>query len=54
MGDINLLRNLLQNLHPNIYFTINHSLREQPFLDIFIKNKNCQPITGIYHKPTDT
>ena len=53
-GDINELRNLLQNLHPKIKFTMEHSLKELPFLDILIKNANGQIITDIYHKPTDT
>ena len=33
-------------------FTMEHSLKELPFLDI--KNVNGQIITDIYHKPTDT
>ena len=33
-------------------FTIEHSFKEIPFLDIFIKNQNGQIITDIYHKPT--
>ena len=31
-----------------------HSSKELPFLDIFIKNVNAQIITDIYHKPTDS
>ena len=53
-GDNNELRNLLQNLHPKIKFTMEHSPKELPFLDILIKNVNGQIITDIYHKPTDT
>ena len=53
-GDINELHNLLQNLHSKIKFTIEHSLKELPFLDILIKNVNRQIITNIYHKLTDT
>ena len=37
-GDINELYNLLQNLHPEIKFTMEHSSKELPFLDILIKN----------------
>ena len=32
-GDINELHNLLQNLHPKIKFTIEHSSKELTFLD---------------------
>ena len=35
-------------------FTMEHSLKELLFLDIFIKNVNGQIITDIDHKPTDT
>ena len=53
-GDINEFHSLLQNLHPKIEFTTEHSSKEQPFLDILIKNVNGQIIADIYHKPTDT
>ena len=53
-GDINELHNLLQNLHPKIKFTMEHSLKELSFLNILIKNENGQIITEIYHKPIDT
>ena len=53
-GDINELHELLQNLHPKIKFTMEHSSKELPFLDIFVKNVNGKIITEIYHKPTDT
>ena len=53
-GNINDLQNLLQHLHPKIKFTMEHSFKEPPFLDILIKNKNSQIITDIYHKPPDT
>ena len=52
-GDINDLQNLLQNLHPKIKFTKEHSAKELQFLDILIKNLNGQIITDIYQKPTD-
>ena len=54
MGDINELHNILQNLHPEIKFTMEHSSKELPFLNIPIKNVNGQIITDNYHKPTDT
>ena len=43
---------LLQNLHPKIKFTMEHSSKELPFLDILIKNVNGQIIIDLYHKPT--
>ena len=52
--DIKELHNLLQNLHPKMKFTMEHSLKELPLLDILIKRVNSQIITDIYHKPTDT
>ena len=36
-GDINKLHNQLQNLHPKIKLTMEHSLKELLFLDILIK-----------------
>ena len=36
-GDINELHDLLQNLHPKIKFTVEHNLKELPFLYILIK-----------------
>ena len=35
-GDINELHNLLQNLQLKIKFTMEHSSKEPPFLDILI------------------
>ena len=37
--DINELHELLQNLHPKIKFTMEHSLEEPPFLDILVKKR---------------
>ena len=51
-GNINKLLNLFQNLHPKIKWTMEHSFKEFPFLDIPSKNKNGQIITDIYHRPT--
>ena len=31
-----------------------HSFKEQPFLDMLIKKENDQIIADIYHEPTDT
>ena len=52
--DINELHNLLQNLHPKIKFTMEHSSKELLFLDIIIKTINGQIFTVIYHKLTGT
>ena len=53
-GDINELQNLLKNLHLEIKFTMEHSSKELPFLDILIKSLNGQIITDIKQKSTDT
>ena len=52
--DINELHYLLQNQRLKIEFTMEHSSKELPFLDILIKNVNGPIITNIYNKPTDT
>ena len=41
------------NAH-KINFTIEHNFKEQPSLEILIKNQNGQIITDIYYKHTDT
>ena len=46
--------NYYKTYTPKIKFTMEHSLKELPFLDILIKNVNGKIITDIYHKPTDT
>ena len=48
-GNINELHQLLQNLHPKMKFTMEYNSKEQPFLDILIKNKNGQIITPKYN-----
>ena len=53
-GDINELYKLLRNLLPKIKFTMEHSSKEEPFLDISIKNVNGRIITDIYHKLKNT
>ena len=42
IGYINELHELLQNLHSKIKFTMEHSLKELPFLDILIKKRKWQ------------
>ena len=41
-GDIHELHNLPQNLHRQIEFTMEHSSKELPFLDILTKNVKPQ------------
>ena len=38
---------------PKIKFSMEHSSKELPFLDILIKIVDGQIITDIYHKPTN-
>lgn len=46
--------NILNNLHPNIEFTINYSDTEIPFLDILLNNSELKITTDIYRKETDS
>ena len=41
-GDINQLHDLLQNQVPKIQFTLEHNLKELPYLDILIKKRKRQ------------
>ena len=54
MGNIYDLHNLLQDLHPKIKFTIEHSHKKLKILGILQKNENGQVIIDIYHKFTVT
>jgi hypothetical protein len=53
-GDIKELHSILNDLHPNIKFTMEHSESEIPFLDILVKRCENEIITDIYYKDTDT
>ena len=44
----------VNDLHPDIKFTINESNTEMPFLDILVKKEDDRVTTDIYSKPTDT
>ena len=44
---------VLTTSNKNIQFTLEHSEKEIPFLDIFIK-RDTGIWMGLYHKPTDT
>ena len=53
-GEINDFHNILQNIHPNIKFTMECSVKEIPFLDILLQVDGQVISTDIYRKPTDT
>ena len=53
-GDIYDLYQILQNIHPNIKYTMECSKKEIPFLDILIQINGQKVSTDIYRKPTDT
>ena len=43
----------LNNLHPTIKFTSNHSLTNVPFLDVMVSIKDGLIETDLYTKPTN-
>ena len=45
---------MLNNLHPDIRFTIEYSNVQQPFLDVLLIRENTKIETDIYYKPTDS
>ena len=51
---LDLFEVMLQNLHPNIKFTIEKSGYSIPFLDVLIIKNGENITTDIYRKPTDT
>ena len=53
-SDLLELNNLLNNLHPDIKFTMEYSNVQQPFLDVLVKRENTKIETDIYYKPTDS
>ena len=53
-GNVEEFFSILQNLHPDIKFTMEQNHKEIPFLDILIKNENGKITTDIYRKPTDS
>ena len=54
-GDIKDIFSILQNLHPNIKFTMEHDTEKIPFLDILLmKAPDGTLITDIFRKTTDT
>ena len=53
-GDVAILHDLLNSLHPSITYTFERDKNKLPFLDILITRKDSTIITDIYYKATDT
>ena len=53
-NELQLFQTILNNLHPDINFTILQSTKELPFLDVMIKQINGQISTDIFYKETDS
>ena len=54
VSDLESLRNVLNNLHIDIKFTLQFSNTEQSFLDVLVKNWDWKIETDIYYKDTDS
>ena len=48
------LKDILNNLHADITFTMEYSNEQQPFLDVLVKWVGTKIETDIYYKPTDS
>ena len=46
-------KNILNNINPNLQFTMDSNQKELPFLDILIKKTNREIQTDIFYKTTD-
>ena len=53
LENLNTFVNYLNNLHPTIKFTSNHSFANIPFLDLMVSLKDGLIETDLYTKPTD-
>ena len=53
-GDINYLTRTLNQLHPDIRFTVTLSKQSIPFLDVMVIKNGTTITTDVYSKPTDT
>ena len=53
LENLNTFVNYLNNLHPTIKFTSNHSFTNIPFLDVMVSLKDGLIETDLYTKPTD-
>lgn len=49
-----MLNNILNDLDPDIKFTLEKNSTEIPFLDVLVKKKNDKISTDIFYKSTDT
>ena len=53
-GDLENFHSILNNLHPNLTFTIEQSDEKLPFLDVLLLKYGNRIITDIYFKETDS
>ena len=53
LENLNTFVTYLNNLHPTIKFTSNHSLTNVPFLDVMVSIKHGLIETDLYTKSTD-
>ena len=52
--DLEIFHSILNNLHPNLTFTIEQSDEKLPFLDVLLLKNGNRIITDIYFKETDS
>ena len=52
--DLEILHNILNNLHSDICFILQFSNTEQSFLDVLVKNNLGKLETDIFYKETDS
>ncbi len=53
-GDVTILFDMINDLDPNIKFTIGKNNSQIAFLDILVKKSGNSLNTDIYYKPTDS
>ena len=51
--DLNTFTSFLNDIHPTIKFTCDHSFTSIPFLDVNVSLCNGKIVTDLYTKPTD-
>ena len=51
--DLNTFTSFLNDIHPTIKFTCDHSFTSIPFLDVNVSLRNGKIVTDLYTKPTD-
>ena len=51
--DLNTFTSFLNEIHPTIKFTCDHSFTSIPFLDVNVSLHNGKIVTDLYTKPTD-